>query len=360
MTLDAVGIPSRAVDPREIGMLALGSVLESEPVAIDRARVTAFFQQVSVLVVPGFFAYDQERRLHLLGRGGSDLSTVFLASALRAHRCRLLKDVDGVYEHDPASSTSGPARRFTSVSYAQALKTAEQLIQPKAVQLLERHQETAEVAAPGRAYETVVGGGARLPVDPLRATPTRILILGLGTVGGGVSRRLAATPEEFTVVDALVRDRRRHEADDVPATSLHTAHSSLIGERIDVVITGFLVAQCRPGACPAPPAPKQVRGRGADRPYAGTTSTEREDDSAGKGTGGRPEGVYICERDREGYSLRKQSGCVHEDTVPDTVRPFNSAKTTDSGNLDGEDLESQGDGRQHMPSLMNEHEKEIG
>ena len=70
-----------------------------------------------------------------------------------------------------------------------------------------------------------------------------------------------------------------------------------------------------------------------------------------------PEDVLIYDRDRENYSLRKQSGCVNDDTVPHTIGSFESAKSTDSGNLDSKDFESQAAGRQYMPSLMNDHEK---
>jgi aspartate 1-decarboxylase len=119
LTLDAVGVRVRSVDPREIGMLARGSVLDSEPIGVDAARTLDLFNDAAVLVIPGFFAYNELRQLHLLGRGSSDLSAVFLARSLRANRCRLVKDVDGVYESDPAASSS-PTRRFLCVGYSRA------------------------------------------------------------------------------------------------------------------------------------------------------------------------------------------------------------------------------------------------
>ena len=100
------------VDPREIGLLALGTVLDSEPVGVDRERLKSLLTEFPVLLVPGFFGYDEKKRLHLLGRGGSDLTAAFLASAVNATRCRLIKDVDGVYESDPAGSIGYQPRRF--------------------------------------------------------------------------------------------------------------------------------------------------------------------------------------------------------------------------------------------------------
>ena len=92
IALDRSGIRARVVDPREVGLVALGTVLDSEPVNVNRERLRAFLAESAILVVPGFFGFDEKQRLHLLGRGGSDLTAVFLAGAINATRCRLVKD----------------------------------------------------------------------------------------------------------------------------------------------------------------------------------------------------------------------------------------------------------------------------
>jgi homoserine dehydrogenase len=83
VALDRVGVRARVVDPRTIGLLALGSVLDSEPVGVNREQLKSLLTEFPVLLVPGFFGYDEKKRLHLLGRGGSDLTAAFLASAVR-------------------------------------------------------------------------------------------------------------------------------------------------------------------------------------------------------------------------------------------------------------------------------------
>ena len=84
-------------------------------------------------------------------------SAVFLAHALNA-RCRLIKDVDGVYESDPSCAETHP-RRFAQLDYADALRVAGRLIQPKAVAYLSQHGICAEVAALARSYESTVHAG---------------------------------------------------------------------------------------------------------------------------------------------------------------------------------------------------------
>jgi homoserine dehydrogenase len=236
IALDRAGIRARVVDPRDIGLLALGTVLDSEPVSVDRDRLKVLLAESPVLVVPGFFGYDKMQRLHLLGRGGSDLTAAFLASAVRATRCRLIKDVDGVYESDPASAGGCRPRRFASLGYAKALELAAPLIQPKAVHLLERQLRTAEVASLVSPYESTVGANSATLSEVVNTPPTRVLLLGLGTVGGGVYRRLVFMPEHFRVVGAFVRSNSPAGHEGIPQALLQTDEGALQDLDCDVVV----------------------------------------------------------------------------------------------------------------------------
>lgn len=236
IALDRAGIKARVVDPRDIGLTTDGSALDSEPVAVDRSRIERLLQASPVIVIPGFFGYDAAGQLQLLGRGGSDLSAVYLAHAAGASRCRLLKDVDGVYERDPAVISLAPSRRFVTLGYAEAIERAKQLIQPKAVRFLERHSASAQVAGIAQSHESVVGPLERTLTPSRRTAPVSVLILGLGTVGFGVYQRIAAMPEHFRFVGALVRDPQQHVARGVAADRLHTLEDDIAGLQADVVV----------------------------------------------------------------------------------------------------------------------------
>ena len=225
IALDRAGVPARAVDPREFRLTALGEVLNSEPATVLSSQLEELLSATPVLVVPGFFGYGAEGRLHLLGRGGSDLSAVFLAGALCARRCRLIKDVDGVYGRDPAILSVPPARRFAKIDYRTAVEKAAPLIQPKAVRFLERQSESAEVAGLASCYETIIGRGENKIVDSDTAPRSKVVLLGLGTVGFGVYRRLRALSQHFRVIGALCLDPAKHEAEGVPPELLHDPHS---------------------------------------------------------------------------------------------------------------------------------------
>lgn len=235
IALDRAGVRARVVDPREIGLTTQGSALDSELVAVDRGRLHELLSKAGVLVVPGFFGYADHGQLQLLGRGGSDLTAVYLANEIGARRCRLVKDVDGVYERDPALTASSPTRRFVTLGYDEAVERAGKLIQPKAVRFLERHGASAEVAGIARAYESVVGKHERALVPAVKVAPLSVLILGMGTVGFGVYQRLNAMREQFRIEGALVRNRDKHSGE-VPLELLRDSPHQIDELRPDVVV----------------------------------------------------------------------------------------------------------------------------
>lgn len=232
IALDRAGVPARVIDPREVGLTVSGTVLDGDTSAVHVEQLQTLLEDTPVLVLAGF-GYGADGRLQTLGPGGSDHSAVYLANALRANRCRLLKDVDGVYEADPAVAPATPLQRFSALGYADALELATALIQPKAVRLLDRYSARAEVAAIASPYESVIGRFGRTPAHPAETTPTRVLILGLGEIGRGIHRRVAAMSEHFALAGALIRDRDKHEHADMP---LFVSPEEVMNQHPDVVI----------------------------------------------------------------------------------------------------------------------------
>lgn len=208
------GLPSRIVDPREIDLRAAGSPLESTPIHVNRAALDHLWQHAPILVLPGFYGIDPEGRIALFGRGGSDLSALFLAATLGAD-CRLLKDVPGVFDIDPARSTS--AHRFTSISWERAVQVAGPLIQPKALDYARAHDLSFEVGRPNEATGTLVGhthdewetSRSRNSAAP-PSRPLRVALYGCGTVGRGVYEALRRYPRRFEIRHVVVRHIQRH------------------------------------------------------------------------------------------------------------------------------------------------------
>src|SRR5271166_5047974 len=89
---------------------------------IEAANLLRRLDQGEVAVVAGFQGISPRNRITTLGRGGSDTTAVALAAALKADRCDIYTDVDGVYTTDPRIVRS--ARRLPRVSYEEMLEMA--------------------------------------------------------------------------------------------------------------------------------------------------------------------------------------------------------------------------------------------
>ena len=227
------GIPARVIEPHEIGLMAEGTSLESAPVGVDVTAIERFWHNHAVLVLPGFYGVDPRGHTALFGRGGSDLSALFLAAEL-AGTCRLLKDVSGVYDADPASSTA--AHRFAALSWETAISVAGPLIQSKALRHAQSRALPFYVSRPNERACTRVGNIQdkwEAPTQPNR--PLRIVLLGCGVVGRGVYEVLQHYRDTFEVCHVVVSDPEKHL--DIPERTRDTHVASI--DSIDVVVECF-------------------------------------------------------------------------------------------------------------------------
>ena len=98
------------------------------------------FKQGQVAVVAGFQGVGPDKRVTTLGRGGSDTSAVALAAALKADRCDIFTDVDGVYTTDPRIVAK--ARKLDKISYEEMLEMASvgaKVLQIRSVEMAMKH-----------------------------------------------------------------------------------------------------------------------------------------------------------------------------------------------------------------------------
>ncbi len=227
--LDRVGVPARIVDPGEIS--SSNNLLERNSSRLRVGRLQTILSRTPVVVIEELDS-DSQQGLPISEPHGSDHFAIYLAHAMRANRCRLLEDVDGVYEADPALAPATSLQRFSALGYADALELATALIQPNAVRLLDRYSARAEVAAIASPYESVIGRFGRTPARCSPVTPTRVLLLGRGEIGHGIHDRILAMGDHFTVVGALIRDRYKHAT----GTTLFDSVEAVMTQQPDVVI----------------------------------------------------------------------------------------------------------------------------
>ncbi len=234
LALDQAGVPVNVLDSAGMGLSTLGPAIDARPTGLNVENVKRALAQKPVLVVPGFIGRDDMGRITLLGRGGSDYTALFIAGQLGAHQAVLIKDVDGLYDRDPAKFAD--AKRYERVSYEDILQMPEKIVQHKAVRYAADVGLNFGVGAAGQRVATWVWDGrSAFATRPLAVSPLRVALVGAGIVGRGVYERVKSLPNFFTVTSVCVRDVAKHAASGIPAELLTTDWRKAI-EHADVVV----------------------------------------------------------------------------------------------------------------------------
>ncbi|HEY0625442.1 MAG TPA: aspartate kinase [Allosphingosinicella sp.] len=207
---------------------------------IDAAVLERVFNEGGIAVIPGFQGVTDEGDVATLGRGGSDTSAVALAAAMKADRCDIYTDVDGVYTTDPRIVPR--ARKLEQVTYEEMLELASvgaKVLQTRSVGLAMRYNMPLQVLSSfeDRPGTLIVGDDVIEDKDMERNVITgiaydkneaRVTLTGLPDKPGAVAAIFAPLAEANINVDMIVQSvPRAGEKSDltftVPTASL--AHS---------------------------------------------------------------------------------------------------------------------------------------
>ena len=137
MAIGAMGCSAVSLTGWQAGIQTDGVHRNAQIQTVDIARLNRELDGGRVAVVAGFQGISPEGNITTLGRGGSDTTAVALAAYLKADRCQIFTDVDGVYDRDPRKHPD--AVRFGRISYEKMLE----LIQNGAQVLHDRSVEIA-------------------------------------------------------------------------------------------------------------------------------------------------------------------------------------------------------------------------
>lgn len=155
MALQSIGIRSRSWQGWQVPIRSDDTFGKARIADVGTDALLAAMAEGVVPVVPGFQGVTDGGRITTLGRGGSDTSAVALAAALKADRCDIYTDVDGVYTTDPRIVPA--ARKMNRVTYEEMLEMASlgaKVLQTRSVELAMNHGVRVQVlssfeAAPG-------------------------------------------------------------------------------------------------------------------------------------------------------------------------------------------------------------------
>ena len=187
MALHELGVKALSVTGRQAGIRTSGSHTRGRIEDIDPAFMKKSLDEGNSLVVAGFQGCTFDGMVHTLGRGGSDLTAIAVAAAVKADVCQILTDVDGVYTCDPRVVKN--ARKLPEISYDEMLELASsgaKVMQSRSVEFAKKYGVIFEVRSslndnPGTmvleehpAMENVVIRGVSIERSQARVTITDI------------------------------------------------------------------------------------------------------------------------------------------------------------------------------------------
>jgi aspartate kinase len=146
LTLQAMGCKARSWLGWQVPIHTQEAHAKARVAAIDAGTMIDAMQAGEIAVIPGFQGVAETGRVTTLGRGGSDTSAVAVAAAIKADRCDIYTDVDGVYTTDPRIVAR--ARKLKYVTYEEMLELASvgaKVLQTRSVSLAMKENVRVQV-----------------------------------------------------------------------------------------------------------------------------------------------------------------------------------------------------------------------
>jgi aspartate kinase len=214
MALHSIGVDAASLTGAQAGIVTDGVHTKAKIQNITPKQVHTLLDSGKVVIVAGFQGQTQEGHITTLGRGGSDLTAIALASALGADLCQIYTDVDGVYTADPRIVTS--ARKLKEISYDEMLELASlgaKVMQSRSVEFAKKFGVVFEVRSslndnPGTivkeetaSMEDVVIRGVSLDKNQAKVT-----IIGVPDKPGVAARVFNALADAAINVDMIVQN----------------------------------------------------------------------------------------------------------------------------------------------------------
>ena len=214
MALEAAGFPAASLTGAQAGIVTDGVHTKAKIQNITPKKVHTLLDAGNVVIVAGFQGETAEGQITTLGRGGSDLTAIALAAALKADLCQIYTDVDGIYTTDPRLVAN--ARKLDEISYDELLELAgsgAKVMQLRSVEFAKKFGVVFEVRSslndhPGtivkeetRSMEDIVVRGVALDKNQAKLT-----VVGVPDKPGQAARIFKSLADAAISVDMIVQN----------------------------------------------------------------------------------------------------------------------------------------------------------
>lgn len=236
MALHAQGAQAISFTGPQAGICAESIHTKGAIVDVKPQRIEDALRKGQIVIVAGFQGLDPQSDIVTLGRGGSDMTAVALAWALKADRCQFYKDVTGVFTTDPRVVPE--ARKMDEISYDEMLELASMgaaVLQSRAVEFAKKFKVRLEVLSsfedtPGtlvkeevKAMEDVVVRG--VAADKKQAKVTLLRVPDRPGIAASIFNALAkaGVNVDMIVLNVSAQGQVADLSFTVPQTDLHKA-----------------------------------------------------------------------------------------------------------------------------------------
>ncbi len=214
IALHALSVPAVSLTGAQAGIVTDGVHTKAKIHNLTPKKVRDLLKQGNVVIVAGFQGETPEGQITTLGRGGSDLTAIALAAALKADLCQIYTDVDGVYTADPRLVPD--AKKLAEISYDEMLELASlgaKVMQSRSVEFAKKFGVEFEVRSslndnPGtivkeetKSMEGVVVRGVSLDKNQAKLT-----LVGVADQPGVAARIFKALGDATVNVDMIVQN----------------------------------------------------------------------------------------------------------------------------------------------------------
>jgi aspartate kinase len=243
MALQSLGLKAKSFTGPQIGMRTDHAHTQARITQIDADRVRRALDTGEIAVVAGFQGLSDEDEITTLGRGGSDLTAVALAAALKADVCEIYTDVDGVYTADP--NIVPDARKLARVAYDEMLELASlgaKVLQTRSVEFAKKYGVTVHVRStfrpdPGTLVTKEEAGMEQAVVTGVThdRSQAKISILRVPDRPGIAARVFGAISAKNIVVDMIVQNISQDGYTDMSFTLPRGDHARAVKDLSEVV-----------------------------------------------------------------------------------------------------------------------------
>ncbi len=225
IALGTMRIPVVSLNAWQVGISSDSNYSNAKIKKIDTERLFREIDGGKVVIVTGFQGINKFDDVTTLGRGGSDTTAVALAAVLKADRCQIYTDVDGVYTADPRKVPS--AKKLKEISYDEMLELASlgaQVLHNRSVEMAKKYHVELEVLS---SFEKISGTVVRedVKVEKMLVTGVakdtnvaRISVIGLEDVPGVAFRLFSLMGQKNIVVDIILQSIGRNGTKDISFT----------------------------------------------------------------------------------------------------------------------------------------------